>query len=72
MDQTNWKILKEMGVPDHLICVLRNLYADQEATVRTGHGIMDWLKLGQEYAKAVHCHSAYLTYMKITSCEMPG
>ena len=43
VDQTNWKILKEMGVPDHLICVLRNLYADQEATVRTGHGIMDWL-----------------------------
>ena len=37
-----WKILKEMGVPDHLICLLRNLYAGQEATVRTGHGTTDW------------------------------
>ena len=37
-----WKILKEMGVLDHLTCLLRNLYAGQEATVRTGHGIMDW------------------------------
>ena len=40
--QTNWTILKEMGVPDHLTCLLRNLYADQEATVRTGHGTKDW------------------------------
>ena len=39
---TNWKILKEMGIPDHLTCLLRNLYADQEATVRTGHGTIDW------------------------------
>ena len=39
---TNWKILKEMGIPDHLICLLRNLYAAQEATVRTGHGTTDW------------------------------
>ena len=39
-----WKILKEMGIPDHLICLLRNLYADQEATVRTGHGTTDWFK----------------------------
>ena len=38
----NWKILKEMGIPDHLICLLRNLYAGQEATVRTGHGTTDW------------------------------
>ena len=37
-----WKILKEMGIPDHLICLLRNLYAGQEATVRTGHGTTDW------------------------------
>ena len=37
-----WKILKEMGIPDHLICLLRNLYASQEATVRTGHGTTDW------------------------------
>ena len=40
----NWKILKEMGIPDHLTCLLRNLYAGQEATVRTGHGITDWFK----------------------------
>ena len=40
--QTVWKILKEMGIPDHLICVLRNLYSGQEATVRTGHGTTDW------------------------------
>ena len=38
----NWKILKDMGIPDHLICLLRNLYADQEATVRAGHGTTDW------------------------------
>ena len=40
-----WKILKEMGIPDHLICFLRNLYAGQEATVRTGHGITDWFQI---------------------------
>ena len=44
------KILKEMGIPDHLTCLLRNLYADQEATVRTGHGTTDWFKIG----KGVH------------------
>ena len=41
-----WKILKEMGIPDHLTCLLRNLYAGQEATVRTGHGTTDWLHIG--------------------------
>ena len=40
-----WKILKEIGIPDHLTCLLRNLYAGQEATVRTGHGATDWLKI---------------------------
>ena len=45
-----WKILKEMGIPDHLICLLRNLYAGQEATVRTGHGTTDWFQIG----KGVH------------------
>ena len=44
---TNWKILKEMGMPDHLTCLLRNLYAGQEATVRTGHGTMNWLHIGK-------------------------
>ena len=42
-----WKILKEMGVPDHLTCLLRNLYAGQEATVRTGHGTTDWFQIGK-------------------------
>ena len=41
---TNWKLLKEMGIPDHLTCLLRNLYADREATVRTGHGTTDWFQ----------------------------
>ena len=40
-----WKILKEMGIPDHLTCLLRNLYADQEATVKTGHGTIDWFQI---------------------------
>ena len=42
-----WEILKEMGIPDHLTCLLINLYASQEATVRTGHGTTDWLKIGK-------------------------
>ena len=42
-----WKILKEMGMSDHLTCLLRNLYVDQEATVRTGHGTMDWFQIGK-------------------------
>ena len=42
-----WKILKELGIPDHLTCLLRNLYAGQEATVRTGHGTVDWFKIGK-------------------------
>ena len=42
-----WKILKEMGMPDHLTCLLRNLYADQEATVRTGHGTTDWFQIAK-------------------------
>ena len=44
---TNWEILKETGIPDHLICLLRNLYAGQEATVRTGHGTTDWFQIGK-------------------------
>ena len=43
----NWKILKELGIPDHLTCLLRNLYAGQEATVRTGHGTTDWSQIGK-------------------------
>ena len=57
---TNWKILKEMGIPEHFTCPSRNLYVDQEATIRTLHGTTtDWFKIG----KAVYCHPAYLTYM---------
>ena len=67
-----WKILKNMGIPDHLTCFLRNLYAGQEATVRTGHGTTDCSKSGNEYVKAVYCHTACLTYMQSTSCEMLG
>ena len=64
-----WKILKEMGIPDHLTCLWRNLYA--EATVRTGHGKTDWLKIG----KGVHqgcILSPCLTYTQSTSWEMLG
>ena len=69
---TNWKILKEMGIPDHLTCLLRNLYAGQEATGRTGHGTTDWFQIEKEYVKAVYCHPAYLTYMQSIPREMLG
>ena len=62
-----WKILNEMRIPDHLTCLLRNLYAGQEATVRTGHEHQTGSKLGKEYVKAVYCHPIYLTYMQSTS-----
>ena len=61
-----WKILPKMGVPDHLTCLLRNLYAGQETTVRTGHGTTDWFQIG----KGVYCPHAYLTYMQSTSWEI--
>ena len=59
-----WKILREMGMPDHLTCLLRNLNAGQEATVRSGHGTTDWFQIGKGVVKAVYCHPAYLTYMQ--------
>ena len=62
-----WKILQEMGIPDHVTCLLRNLYAGQEATVRTGHGTRDWLQIGKGVHQAVYCHPAYLTSMQSTS-----
>ena len=62
-----WTILKEMGIPDHLTCLLRNLYAGQEATVRTGNGTTDWFQIGKGVLKAVYCHPAYLTCMQSTS-----
>ena len=69
---TLWKILHEMRIPDHLTCLLRNLYVGQEATVRIGHGTTDWFQIGKGVIKAVYCHPAYLTCMQSTSCEMPG
>ena len=63
-----WKILKEMGVPDHLTCLLRNLCLGQEATIRTGHGTTDWFQIGKGIRQ--YCHPAYLTYMQSTSREM--
>ena len=60
-----------MGIPDHLTCLLRNLYAGHEATVRTGHGT-DCSKSGKKYVKAVYCHPAYLTSMQSTSIETQG
>ena len=65
------KILKEMGIPDHLTCLLKNLYAGQEVTeLDNEQGTSS--KSGKEYIKAVYCHLAYLTYMQSTSCKMLG
>ena len=74
-----WKILKEMGIPDQLTCLQRNLYEDQEATVRSGHRATDWFQIGKgvcqgcilslclykgkEYVKAVYYYPVYITYM---------
>ena len=63
-----WKILKEMGVPDHPTCLFRNLYAGQEAKVRTGHGTTDWFQIGKGILKAVYCHPyTVITSMQSTS-----
>ena len=62
-----WKILKEMGIPVHLTCFLRNPYAGQEATVRTGHRTTHWFQIRKDCVKAVYCHTAYLTFMQSTS-----
>ena len=69
-----WKILKEMGVPDHLTCILGNLYAGQDARVRTMLPDMGnrLVQHGKEYVKAVYCHRAYLTSMQNTSYKMAG
>ena len=61
-----------MEIPDHLTCLLRNLYAGQEATVRTGHGKTDWFQTRRGELQGIYCHPAYLTYMQSTSCKMPG
>ena len=63
----NWKILKERGIPDHLICLFRNLYAGQEATVRTGHGTTDWFQIGkgvrQSYVLSPCLFNLYAEYI---------
>ena len=64
-----WKILKEMGIPDHLTCLLRNPYAGQEATVRTGLGTTDWFQIGKGVCQGCICHPAYLTSIQSTSWE---
>ena len=71
MDHNKLWEIQELGTPDHFTSLLRNLYASQEATVRTGYGKTDWFQIGkrvcQEY---VYCHPAYLTSMQSTSREM--
>ena len=62
-----WKILKEMGIPGHLTCLLRNLYAGQEATVRTGHRTKDWFQIGKGVCQGCRLSPCYLTYMQSTS-----
>ena len=67
----NWKILKEMGIPDHLTCLLRNLYAGQEATVRTGHGTTDWFQIGKGVHQGCILSPCLFNFYEGTSCEMP-
>ena len=67
-----WKILREMVIPGHLTCLLWNLYAGQEATVRIGHGTTDWFQIGKRVHQGCICHPAYLIYMQSTSWEMLG
>ena len=62
-----WKLLKEMGIPDHLTCLLRNLYSDEEATVRTGHGTTDWFHIGKGVRQGCILSLSFLTYMQSTS-----
>ena len=63
----NWKILQEMGIPDHFTCLLRNLYTGKKATLEPDMEQQTGSKLGKKYIKAVYCHPAYLTYMQSTS-----
>ena len=68
---TNWKILQEMGILDHRTFLLRNLYADQEATDRNGHGTMDWIQIGKGVHQGCILSLCLFNYMQNTSCEMP-
>ena len=67
-----WKILQEIRIPDNLTCLLRNMYAGQEATVRSRHGTTDWFQIGKGVCQGCICHPAYLTYMQCTSCKVLG
>ena len=67
-----WKILKEIGIPDHLIYLLRNLYAGEKQELELDIEQQTGSKLGKEYVKAVYCHPAYLTFLQSTSCKMPA
>ena len=69
---TNCGKFIEIGTPDQLTCLLRNLYAGQKATVRTGHGTTDWFQIGKGVHQGCICHPTYLTYMQSTACEMLG
>ena len=69
---TNWKIVKEVEIPDRLTCLLRNLYAGPEASYNPDMEQQSGSKLGKGYIKAVYCHSASLTHMQSTSCKVPG
>jgi len=61
-----------MGTPDHLTCLLRNLYAGQEATVRTGHGTTDWFQIGKGVCQGCILSPCLFNFMQSTSCEMLG
>ena len=68
-----WKIIKEMGIPDHLICLLRSLYAGQEAAVRNEHGTMYCFKIGKEVCLSCILSPCLFNFYHVSiSCEMPG
>ena len=67
-----WNILQEMGIPDHLTCLLRNLYAGQEATVRTRHGTTDWFQIEKGVHQGCILSPWLLNDIQSISCEMPG
>ena len=71
-DSKRWKVLKEMGIPEPLTCLLRNLYAGQKQHLEPAMEQWTGSKSGKEYLKVVYFHPAYLTYMQVSSCEMQG
>ena len=67
-----WEMLQEMSTPDHLTCLLRNLYASQEATVKTGRGATDWFQIGKGVGQGRILSPCFLMYIQSTSCETLG